>query len=297
MSFIDRPYIFRFFALTLLVICSSGFAANKDGYPKRVLITNDNGVDDPKIIALAKAFSKHSETWVVAPSKNQSGTGHFFQMGEDGKIIAKPTDFGKNIKAFSVEGKPADCVLLALAGIMKDNLPDLIISGINGGPNLGEDWMYSGTIGAARIGALAGIPSIAVSGLKTSSPRSIAAATEWVVKLSASEMVSQLTDGSYLTVSIPRVSPQNIAGVRIADRATYSSAPVFKQNAKDKNLWQIVAMQEVPTQPEYPKDQDYYERNFISIVPMHADEVDHTLLVRWQRFMPSVPVWSQAPRQ
>lgn len=106
-----------------------------------------------------------------------------------------------------------DCILLALKGLMKDNPPDLVISGINGGPNLGFDWLASGTIGAARIAAYWGVPSIAVSGMKEEIPGALDAAVNWVVKLSQSDLVRQLKPIQYLTVSIPYIPLVEIKGI------------------------------------------------------------------------------------
>ena len=186
--------------------------SSKMNFPKRVLITNDNGVEDLKIKALAKAFAKHSKVWVVAPSSDRSGTGHTLTLGEEQKLEVMSLDWGENIKVFSVKANPADCVLLALTGIMRDLPPSIIISGVNGGPNLGDKWLFSGTIGAARIGALADIPSIAVSGLNDNVPRSVKAVSEWLVHLTASSIVNEIDEKEYLTISLPRIAPEKIKG-------------------------------------------------------------------------------------
>jgi 5'-nucleotidase len=117
-----------------------------------VLITNDNGIEDVKIVELARAFSEIAETYVVAPLEDRSGSTHYLTVTQRGSFRVERRQIGKGIHAYAVDGFPADCVVLALTGIMKDSPPDLVISGINGGPNLGKDWLFSGTIGAARVG-------------------------------------------------------------------------------------------------------------------------------------------------
>ena len=109
--------------------------AESTAFPARVLITNDNGIEDPKIRALARAFSARSETWVVAPSRDQSGSGSYLSITRKGVLSVQSRDLGAGIVARAVDGYPADCVVLGVFGLMKDQPPELLVSGINGGPN------------------------------------------------------------------------------------------------------------------------------------------------------------------
>ena len=161
-----------------VLITISDAAASERVWPKRVLITNDNGIEDPKLVALVRAFAKTTETWVVAPSVDRSGSGSHLTVTRLGKLEVHRRDLGEGIRAFAVDGYPADCVALAILGIMRESPPDLVVSGINGGPNLGAEWMFSGTIGAARVAAFAGIPSMAISGIDDDVPGAIRAARE-----------------------------------------------------------------------------------------------------------------------
>ena len=122
----------------------------------RILITNDDGIDARGLALLESvAASLSDDIWVVAPSEEQSGTGHSL-------TLTQPVRLRKHGEhRFSVTGTPTDAVMMALAHIMKDAPPDLILSGINRGANLAEDVTYSGTVSAAMEGALAGVPSIA----------------------------------------------------------------------------------------------------------------------------------------
>ena len=124
----------------------------------RILITNDDGIDSRGIALLEQvAAGLSDDIWVVAPSEEQSGTGHSL-------TLTQPVRLRKHGKQrFSVTGTPTDAVMMALAHLMKETPPDLILSGINRGANLAEDVTYSGTVSAAMEGALAGVPSIALS--------------------------------------------------------------------------------------------------------------------------------------
>lgn len=124
----------------------------------RILLTNDDGVHAPGLAVLAGiARAISDDVWIVAPSEEQSGAGHSL-------TITRPLRVHQHgEKHFAVTGTPTDAVMMAVARLMQDSPPDLILSGVNRGANLGEDVTYSGTVSAAMEGALAGIPSIALS--------------------------------------------------------------------------------------------------------------------------------------
>jgi 5'-nucleotidase len=259
------------------------------GFPARVLITNDNGIDDPKIGALARAFAAHAETWVIAPATDRSGTGSYLTVTATGMLTAERRDLGPGIQAFAVDGYPADCVALALLGLMRDSPPDLVVSGINGGANLGADWFGSGTVGAVRLAALAGLPAIAVSGLDDDLPGAVDAAVDWVVRLAGSTVIQMLDPPDYLTVSLPRLSPDRIRGVRVADRAPLRIVPRLR--SEDSLTWRVVGTDEFGTPTPAHSDQAYWEDGYIVVVPMRADEVDFERLVRWRREGVTLPAW------
>lgn len=124
----------------------------------RILISNDDGVDAPGIKLLEKLARQISDdVWVVAPSIEQSGAGHSLTLRRPLRIHQYDE------KRFAVDGTPTDCVLLAIEQIMRNNLPDIVLSGINRGGNLGEDVTYSGTVAAAMEATLLGVPAIAYS--------------------------------------------------------------------------------------------------------------------------------------
>ncbi len=124
----------------------------------RILLTNDDGINAPGFAALERiAACLSDDLWAVAPAEEQSGAGHSL-------TLARPVRLRRlGEKRFAVAGTPTDAVMLALAHVMKDSPPDLILSGVNRGANLAEDVTYSGTVSAAMEGALAGVRSIALS--------------------------------------------------------------------------------------------------------------------------------------
>ena len=288
--------IFSVFILFALIICQYTAAAQSDLWPRRVLITNDNGINDIKIIELALAFSKVAETVVVAPMEDRSGASNYMPVFINRQVRVEARNLGDNITAYAVDGYPGDCVLLALTGIMRENPPDLVVSGINGGPNLGQDWFGSGTIGAARVASFAGVPAIAVSGLNDDLPGSVRAVNEWVVQFVQSEVVRSLQWGQYLTVSIPRIPPDEIKGVRITKRAGLRRIPVMTQSVSDssgvaRSLWQMTGVKETEDETEDPTDISWYEAGFIAVVPMNAREQDHSLSLDLINRMDQIPDW------
>lgn len=124
---------------------------------KRILLTNDDGYDAPGLQVLEKiAFELADEIWIVAPVQDQSGTSHSISIHNPLRA------FPKGDRRFAVNGTPGDCVIMGVRGLMPE-APDLILSGVNRGGNLGIETVFSGTVGAAMTGALLSIPSIALS--------------------------------------------------------------------------------------------------------------------------------------
>lgn len=127
----------------------------------RILITNDDGIEASGIIRLAKAAKKYGEVWVIAPASQRSAASHSITLRT--YIEAKEVDFPVDgVKAFALSGTPADCVRVAIHGIMPEK-PDIVLSGINFGYNAGTDVQYSATVGAATEAVFQGVPAVAFS--------------------------------------------------------------------------------------------------------------------------------------
>lgn len=125
---------------------------------RRVLLTNDDGIDAPGLAVLEEiAASIAKEVWVVAPEHDRSGTSHSISLHAPLRISEKGE------RHYAVSGTPGDCVVMAVRYLMADALPDLVLSGVNRGANLGVETVFSGTVGAAMTGMLLGLPSIALS--------------------------------------------------------------------------------------------------------------------------------------
>lgn len=175
----------------------------------RVLISNDDGVHADGIKILTKVMRKLAkEVWVVAPSSEQSAASHSLTLRRPLRLRKRSP------KRYSVDGTPTDSVLLAVNELLKDKRPDLIVSGINRGGNLGEDVTYSGTIAAAIEGTLLGIPSVAFS--QVYADRDVvnwATSEKWIEPVLKKLMRIQWPKGVLMNVNFPAVAPNDVTGI------------------------------------------------------------------------------------
>lgn len=175
----------------------------------RVLISNDDGVHAPGIKVLERAMKKLArEVWVVAPETEQSAASHSL-------TLRRPLRVRKlSSRRFAVDGTPTDSVLLAVNHVLKDKRPDLVVSGVNRGANLGEDVTYSGTIAAAMEGTLLGIPSIAFSQLNEDrAATKWATAEHWIGPVMAAVAGFDWPKGVLLNVNFPDVAAKAVTGI------------------------------------------------------------------------------------
>lgn len=279
----------------VLGACSSGPPPDSGAFPRRVLLTNDNGIDDTKLVELARAFAREPgvEVVVVAATRDRSGTSNFLGATGTGRYRVERRDLGPGIEAWALDGYPADCVIFALTGPLRERLPDVVVSGINGGPNLADDWFGSGTIGAARTAAYFGIPAIAVSGLDDDDSAAVAAVTSWVVRFVRSPIGASLEPPEYLTVSFPVGNPARIHGVRVVERARGLMDGRSHRIEGDDSaaVWGL----EITTNVELAgagTDVAAVAAGEIAIVPMRVSEYDSDLAARLHRRLNLIPAWA-----
>src|SRR5215210_9106622 len=178
----------------------------------RFLLTNDDGVNARGLKLLESITRRLSDDiWVVAPTEEQSGAGHSL-------TLTQPVRLRKfDDRRFAVTGTPTDAVMLALAHMMKDSPPDVILSGINRGANLAEDVTYSGTVSAAMEGALAGVPSVALSqaysreGMGDTVP--FAAAEAWAERVLSPLLEFETAQRTLINVNFPAIPADDVKGV------------------------------------------------------------------------------------
>jgi 5'-nucleotidase len=177
---------------------------------KHILITNDDGIGAHglKVLEDALASNDRFRITVVAPSDQQSASSHSLTLTRPLRIIEMDAHH------HAVTGTPTDTVLVAMEKILKDDPPDVVLSGINHGPNMGEDVIYSGTVAAAMEGCILGIPSYALS-LASWHPTDFSGAASFVRHWLPDILDLPLPRGSLLNINIPEGPPENIRGLRV----------------------------------------------------------------------------------
>lgn len=177
----------------------------------RVLLSNDDGVHAPGLKILEDAIRPHvGELWIVAPETEQSATSHSLTLRRPLRI-RHVSDH-----KFAIDGTPTDAVLLGVSKLMTDARPDLVLSGVNRGGNLGEDVTYSGTVAAAMEGALLGIPSVALSQVYEDRNKvKWATARRWAPKVLKMLLKVGWPKGIFMNINFPDVTAAKVTGVEI----------------------------------------------------------------------------------
>jgi 5'-nucleotidase len=233
-----------------------------------VLVTNDDGIDSPALLPLKQALDEVAETIVFAPDHNWSAAGH-------PKTMHKPlrADFVKladGTHAFSCSGAPSDCVALAVLGIV-ERKPDLIVSGINMGANLGYDTFYSGTVAAAVEGVINGIPAIAFS-LDSFNWGDYSGPAGFAARLVQHVAEHGLPADLFLNVNFPAVSWNEVKGVAITrlGRRVYRDELVSRTDPRGRPYYWIGGNPPGGV-PDTGTDFWAISNGYVSITPVHLD--------------------------
>ncbi len=229
-----------------------------------ILVTNDDGVYSPGIQILAKRLRAFDSVVIVAPDRERSAAGHSMTLHRPLLI--------EEIKEsmYCVNGTPTDCVNIAVKGLLKDT-PRLIVSGINKGPNLGDDVTYSGTVAAAIEGILLGIPSIAVSVVARENFR-FAEAAEVAFQTAVRVLEQGIVPGTLLNINVPNLSINDIQGTRITrlGKRVYHQMTVERVDPRGKKYYWI-GSGEPDWEREEGTDLDAVNKNMVSVTPLHLD--------------------------
>ncbi len=269
--------------------------AQNEDWPRRVLLTNDDGIAAEGLLALVRAFAPVAETYVVAPLENRSASTNYISAIARRGLEVETRALYDGVSAYGVDGYPADAVVFALRGLLADDPPDLVVSGVNDGPNLSDDWNLSGTVGAAQIAAFFGVPAIAVSGYSTEQPETLDALARWIVQLARSRLVRDLEPSQYLAVSAPRVPLDQIEGAVVVRRAPRPWRIELQRSdstpaSAGRQTWSLTFLNQEAPAPA-ATDVHAYRQNLIAIVPMRVDEHDYELLADLLGSAAELPAW------
>jgi len=254
----------------------------------RILVTNDDGVDAPGLLALKRAMDAQGETLVVAPEHNWSAAGHRKTMHKPLRLAQVRLEDGT--RAYAASGSPSDCVALVMLGALGAR-PDLVVSGINPHINVGQDMTYSGTVTAAMEGTISGVPSFAVStdtgeARRCGVAEPFAVAAEFASVVARKIMTEGLPPGVLLNVNVPGIARTDIAGVQVTRmcRRIYRDELVERADPRGKPYYWIGG-EEPTAEPEEGTDFWALANGLISVTPLHLD------LTAYQQ-MESVKGWT-----
>ncbi len=230
----------------------------------RILLSNDDGYFAPGLAALADALSGLGEIVVVAPEQNRSGASNSLTL--DRPLLLKKAASG----FYFVNGTPTDCVHLAVTGML-DDLPDIIVSGINLGANMGDDTIYSGTVAAATEGFLLGIPSIAIS-LTSFEGKNFETAGKVARSLVERFILDPIPGPVLLNVNVPDIPSEQIRGMEVTRLGRrHKAEPVVKMRSprNETVYWIGAAGSAADAGPG--TDFNAVERGVVSITPLQID--------------------------
>ncbi len=239
-------------------------------------MTNDDGILADGIRALASELCLMGEVSVVAPDRERSATGHAITVLRPLRVekISIP---GVDAEAWAVDGTPSDCVKLAVQALL-ERRPDVVVSGINRGPNLGTDVLYSGTVSAAIEGAICGLPSLAVS-VAAFENCNYAFAAKFVARMISKVLEKGLPPDTLLNINVPPVDEQDIAGVAITRLGARKWRDVFDRRVDPRGrTYYWMAGDVVECDEDADIDAVAIRSNQISVTPIHLDLTRYDLL-------------------
>ncbi len=251
----------------------------------RILVTNDDGINAPGLAVLEEIARELSDdVWVCAPAEEQSGAGHSLTLNRPVRLH----QHGPN--RFSVSGTPTDSVMMALRTVM-DEKPDLILSGINRGANLGDDITYSGTVSAAIEGALAGIRSIALSqvyakeGMGDDVP--FDAARQWALSAIEPLLHAPIPARTLFNINFPPINASQVKGIRAARQGfhDYSRGSVVEGRDPRGYKYYWFGLNAIEHTLDHGTDLEAIDEEYISVTPLQLDLTHHeTLAALAERF-------------
>lgn len=236
-----------------------------------ILLTNDDGIHAPGLRLLAEALEPLGEVIVYAPDRQRSAVGHGVSLHQPLRIVE--TQPGWHM----VDGTPADCLILAVRGLLK-NRPNLIVSGINAGANLGDDVTYSGTVAGAFEGMLLGVPSFAISNI-SHSPCHLETAAQVAHRIAEYVLQQGLPENVTLNVNLPDIPYDELKGIAFTfmGERNYQDEIIIRQDPRGGTYYWIGGASPDHYATE-GSDFEAIENNQVSVTPLYRDLTAYTLL-------------------
>lgn len=234
-----------------------------------ILVSNDDGIQSPGILSLAKAMRPLGDTRVVAPDTERSAVGHAITISHPLRVM----EFERESKFFghAINGTPADCVKLGVKAILERE-PDLVVSGINHGANTGINVLYSGTVSAAKEGTILGIPSIAFSMTAFKHSTDMTTAQEVATLIASRVLEHGLPSGTLLNVNIPPVPREEIRGIKVTEQGNGRFQEVFEKRVDPMNrVYYWLGGTKMTLDTDEKMDEVATDNSWISVTPLHYD--------------------------
>ena len=244
----------------------------------RILVTNDDGVHADGLFALQQALRAVGDVFIVAPERQQSATGHAITLHKPLRLT--PVKLRDGTPAFGSNGTPSDCATLGVLEVMGGEV-DLVVSGINHGPNLGWDVHYSGTVSAAIEATVMGKPSLAVSVADWSSEIHWDTAARFAVTLAQTVRANPLPPYTILNVNVPNVAPHDVKGVLVTTQGRRQYVDRIEKRADPLGrpyYWLGGSLAQEAAGAEPGTDVRAVADGYISVTPVHLDLTAYALL-------------------
>ena len=235
-----------------------------------ILVTNDDGYRSQGIVSLAQALSAVGDVVVVAPTEEASAIGHALTLRRPLRIEQIRPDF------YGVDGTPTDCVNIAITQVLSGALPDLVVSGINKGRNLGDDVTYSGTVAGALEAALLGVPGLAISLARTREEYDFSESARAAATIATSMLAKPLPPWTFLNVNVPKGKPKGFRTTVQAKR-NHITEVLVREDPKGRPYFWIDEGQN-EWEPHDRSDYQAVRDGFVSVTPLHPDLTAHHAL-------------------
>ncbi len=243
---------------------------------KRILLTNDDGIDSNGLFTLYKELKKIGEVTVVAPHIERSAVGHAITINDPIRVLeySRPDKF----HGYAISGTPADCVKIGIKMIMSHK-PDLVVSGINHGSNTATNVLYSGTVSAATEGIIMGVPSIATSSISFDHKMDLTYAAEFTTYVAKKVLEKGLPSDVLLNINVPPVGKKDIQGVVISRQGKGRYEEEFEQRMDlSGRAYYWLTGKKMILDHEEDVDDVAVMRNKISITPIQIDLTHYAMI-------------------
>lgn len=251
-----------------------------------ILVSNDDGIFAPGLRTLAEAMLALGDVWVVAPKDNQSASGHRKTMHRPLRATPVGQVFSPRIKAYAVDGAPSDCVALALMGLVEEDI-DIVVAGVNSGPNLGQDVTYSGTVSVTLEAAIFNLPAVAFSLDSRHPDADYRPTVDFLQSITRQVLANGLPHHTILNVNFPAIPRKEIRGVRITQqgRRVYRDVLTSRTDPFGQPYYWIAGAEPEGDIETEGTDIWAIYRGFVSVTPIHLDLTRH-------EFMPALRNWN-----